>query len=445
MVLEARELNRTEYKLTGLVNDTTYEWTVEATDGKSVSDRPEAFEFKVEIEETGGGGGGEPPPPPPPNPNQPPTATLLSPERGTEVGTLMPTLTWEGYDPDGDELTYQVAILDKDGGTLYQSIETSSYLTVPQPLVNGERYFWTVIPSDGEDEGICVSGTWYFTVNRIKQEESIPPIVNVTWDPEGEVEIGTTITFDASGSEDPDGTITLYIWTFGDGTTETGPSFSMVAHTFEDDGDFNVSLVIFDDDGKTAIWAHTVNVKAEPPPPPPPPPPSNGGLSMGQMGILLFITALAVVFGTLGAVMAYRKVRFGKYDIEQIFLVYDDGRLISHVGAGAVELEKQEKQDKEIMGGMLTAVQDFVQHSLKDKKANGSLKVLEYGDYNIVIEKGRKIFLAVFSTGNVPQELRDRMQKVIGKVQNKYGRRLERWDGDTELFKGIEFQLVDLV
>lgn len=63
------------------------------------------------------------------------------------------------------------------------------------------------------------------------------------------VEAGVDTLFDASASEDPDGTIVSYFWDFGDGTTATG---RIVTHSFTTVGIFTVTLTVRDDDGATA-------------------------------------------------------------------------------------------------------------------------------------------------------------------------------------------------
>lgn len=56
---------------------------------------------------------------------------------------------------------------------------------------------------------------------------------------------GDTFTFDASGSNDPDGNIAEYKWDFGDGSQATGIS---VSHKYTDITSANVSLQILDND-----------------------------------------------------------------------------------------------------------------------------------------------------------------------------------------------------
>jgi chitodextrinase len=57
------------------------------------------------------------------------------------------------------------------------------------------------------------------------------------------------LTFDGSGSEDPDGTITAYDWTFGDGNIGTGVS---PTHTYDTPGIYDVTLVVTDDGLETS-------------------------------------------------------------------------------------------------------------------------------------------------------------------------------------------------
>ncbi len=64
-----------------------------------------------------------------------------------------------------------------------------------------------------------------------------------------------TVRFDASGSSDPDGSITSYQWTFGDGYTGSG---KIVSHTYSGAGSFPVTLVVFDDAHTAAITTETV-------------------------------------------------------------------------------------------------------------------------------------------------------------------------------------------
>ncbi len=69
---------------------------------------------------------------------------------------------------------------------------------------------------------------------------------------------GFTVSFDASGTTDPDGgEIQSYNWEFGDGDTETGVQ---VQNTYAQAGDYDVSLEVVDDEGESADTTFTQTV-----------------------------------------------------------------------------------------------------------------------------------------------------------------------------------------
>lgn len=78
--------------------------------------------------------------------------------------------------------------------------------------------------------------------------------------------LSTSCSFDASGSEDPDGgTLVSYDWTFGDGGSATG-SGATTEHEFSTTGTYTVTLTVTDDEGATGVTARQVILQDEPPP-----------------------------------------------------------------------------------------------------------------------------------------------------------------------------------
>lgn len=83
-----------------------------------------------------------------------------------------------------------------------------------------------------------------------------PPVADFEID-KAVVEVGSTVTFNASSSYDPDGVIETYEWGFGDGVTDTG---EVVDHIYTEAGNYTVTLTVTDDDGLTDTLSKTVEV-----------------------------------------------------------------------------------------------------------------------------------------------------------------------------------------
>lgn len=70
-----------------------------------------------------------------------------------------------------------------------------------------------------------------------------------------------TCSFDATASDDPDGTITDYAWSFGDGQTASGSSPTR-SHTYASGGSRTVTLTVTDDDGLTSTTTRVASPSA---------------------------------------------------------------------------------------------------------------------------------------------------------------------------------------
>jgi probable HAF family extracellular repeat protein len=73
---------------------------------------------------------------------------------------------------------------------------------------------------------------------------------------------GAIITFDASGTRDPDGDTLTYMWAFGDGDSKTGVS---VWHSYRNNGSYEAMLIVADQDGARDTANTDVSVANAPP------------------------------------------------------------------------------------------------------------------------------------------------------------------------------------
>lgn len=108
--------------------------------------------------------------------------------------------------------------------------------------LTGFADFWLTIDEADEDNNWCTD----------------PSTLKVMWEPVADIDgpyigyEGSPITFDATGSYDPDGTIVLYEWDWdGDGTYDESSLTDTITHMWGDRQSGTVSLRVTDNDGLT--------------------------------------------------------------------------------------------------------------------------------------------------------------------------------------------------
>jgi PKD repeat protein len=168
--------------------------------------------------------------------NQPPIAEAGAPVSGT-VGAAV---TFDGSgssDPDGDIVQYDWDF--GDGNTAMNGGPTPS-----NTYAVADTYNVTLtVTDDGE---LTNTDTTTATIG----ETGTPPTADAGGPYTGTV--GVNVSFDGSGSSDPDGTIVLYNWDFDDGNTDSS-SRPTTGNTYASSGSYTVTLTVTDDDGETAF------------------------------------------------------------------------------------------------------------------------------------------------------------------------------------------------
>src|SRR5690606_7457651 len=86
------------------------------------------------------------------------------------------------------------------------------------------------------------------------------PTAEFTWDPQTP-KVNQTVTVDASGSYDPDGTITVYEWDWdNNGVYEESFSMPTTTHVWSTSGEYPVSLRVTDNDNLSDSIIKTITV-----------------------------------------------------------------------------------------------------------------------------------------------------------------------------------------
>jgi len=126
------------------------------------------------------------------------------------------------------------------------------------------------------------------------------------------------------------------------------------------------------------------------------------------------------------------------FAIEEIFLMYNDGRLIQHTTR-----RMKADMDVDVFASMLTAMQAFVKDSF-GKESRGELGSMEFGGSKVLFEKGKRVIVAVVITGGEPAGFRDEMKAAVKNVESEYGAVLQGWDGDASSLAGAKRFLAEL-
>ncbi|WP_251954800.1 PKD domain-containing protein, partial [Salinibacter ruber] len=189
--------------------------------------------------------------------NASPTASDDSDQTGEDDPVTTVVLANDS-DPDGDGLdpsTLQVERSPSNGTITEVDPQASAITYAPNSGFTGtDSYTYTVADNQGARSN---EATVTITVDA-----NSSPTASFGFDP-SVPEVGETVTFDASGSSDPDGQVQSYRWDFNDdGQAEA--TEQTASTSFSSAGDKPVTLTVEDDDGATDETIETVSVNAPP-------------------------------------------------------------------------------------------------------------------------------------------------------------------------------------
>ena len=184
--------------------------------------------------------------------NAPPTASFTIDPLQPRIGELVTLNATSSRDTDGFIVNYQWDV-DSDGLTDF----SGSIIRVRFNDAGFSQIRLTVTDNGG------ASASTQQTIQVRPSDQ--PPVVNFTFSP-STVSVGQTVIFDATGSFDPDGFISLYQWDFqGDGVVDlVGPR---VATRFNTAGTFRVVLTATDNQGNSTTAQQFVQVQQSARPP----------------------------------------------------------------------------------------------------------------------------------------------------------------------------------
>jgi len=176
--------------------------------------------------------------------NLPPVALFTENATTVLTGEVISFNASASYDPDGSVASYFWTFGDGSNAT---------GVTTSHSYSDNGVYTVTLTVTDN----MSATGSTNATKTVLNRSPFASFTENATTVLTGEV-----ISFNASSSSDPDGSIASYFWDFGDGTNGTGV---VIDHAYADNGIYAVTLTVTDDDGATASANSTKTVSNRPP------------------------------------------------------------------------------------------------------------------------------------------------------------------------------------
>jgi hypothetical protein len=360
------------------------------------------------------------------NTNDPPSIPqMLLPSDDSTVNTTTPTFSWiPSVDPDhGDSVAYYIVQYSTSSDFLGDVTEVpyipGTFFTPIVPLSDKTVYYWRVQAKDSSDvesgfqslHFVFLVDTGYFAPTYIGGLKSVALQKDGTWqiDLDDYFRVGSEtegLTYSCNYNEvkiDPETHIAT--WT----------------PKSEDDALTDVTFTLTD--GATEVESFPIDITV------------TSELTVWDRIFWPYSLIPLILFGLLGAAIMTRKWKNRPF-VEEVFFISENGRLISHAS-----VQTDEEVDEDILSGMLTGVKDLITDAFvrdESKRDTKGLHKLEFGDSNIMLEKGDHFFIAIVFKGIENRKMLSKIKKVITVIENRYGNVLASWDGDMDSFEGAD-------
>lgn len=164
----------------------------------------------------------------------PPAVTITSPSPGVTASGIFTAETTVN-ETGGSGINHTALYANESLIALNTTDTTNPLFTLDTATLNSGNCTLTAVAVDNAGNSNWTAIT--IDVNKL-------PVADFTYSPAYPTTM-ETITFNASESYDPDGTITSYEWDFGDNNTGSG---ELVQHSYAENGTYLVNLTVTDDD-----------------------------------------------------------------------------------------------------------------------------------------------------------------------------------------------------
>lgn len=129
------------------------------------------------------------------------------------------------------------------------------------------------------------------------------------------------------------------------------------------------------------------------------------------------------------------------FTMRELFLIQrESGLLLAHIHPG-----NESATDSDLIGGMLTAIRDFVRDSFGQGQNEKELDEIQYGDQRIIIQSGRYAYLAVVINGIESEGFRAKLHDFVSELHVEHGIALRDYNGDAATLPDLPPKLTALI
>ena len=198
------------------------------------------------------------------------SAPVISGITVSDVSTSGAKITWTTDEPSTGQVEYGSSSSYGSLSALNSALTTSHSVTLTG-LDEVTTYHFRVVSEDGAGyTGYSTDWTFQTDSSPISPPPYFPPPSTGSNElpvseagPDRTAYVDTVMHFSGRESYDPDGTVMAYIWSFGDGITKSGLT---LIHSYDEPGNYTVTLTVTDDEGSIDSDSCTVEVEALPAP-----------------------------------------------------------------------------------------------------------------------------------------------------------------------------------
>lgn len=138
------------------------------------------------------------------------------------------------------------------------------------------------------------------------------------------------------------------------------------------------------------------------------------------------------------------------FKVDELFLVHTEtGILLQYLARKVDPLTNTESlitedEDSEVISGMLTAFQDFVEDAFGSED-EGSLDEFQYGQKQVHIKPGRHIYIAVVIQGIAPRGFGATISDHVYRIESEYAEDLREFTGNMAVFDDVAVLLKSIM